>query len=187
MREKITIRIGEYHASRTPCVIDTILGSCVAVCLFDPVMRIGGMNHIFLPGRADTSRFNEPARYGVNAMELLINRMMKLGAVKKQMIAKVFGGGHLFGEVKGYPPIGKQIAEFARCFLKNEQIHIASRDLGGAFGRKVFLHSDTGDVFMKRIPSLRHNMEKAIQKQRMKIIGKAIEKPGEITIFSTAI
>ena len=80
MKKMVSIHIGGFHASRKPAVIETVLGSCVAVCLHDPSACIGGMNHIFLPGRADMKHFDNAARYGVNAMELLVNRIMRLGA-----------------------------------------------------------------------------------------------------------
>ena len=96
MRKQISIHIGGYHASREPSVIHTVLGSCVAVCLFDPVNRVGGMNHILLPGKADMRHFDVSARYGINAMELLINKMMQLGGSRNRFLAKVFGGAHLF-------------------------------------------------------------------------------------------
>jgi len=79
MKKQINIHIGDYYASEEPVIITTLLGSCVAVCLFDGENRIGGMSHIFLPGRAEWDRFDSSARYGINAMELLINKIMKLG------------------------------------------------------------------------------------------------------------
>ena len=81
LKTKISIHIGEFYSSADPVVIHTLLGSCVAVCLFDPVKKIGAMNHILLPGRANMKHFDAPARFGINAMELLINGMMNLGLI----------------------------------------------------------------------------------------------------------
>ena len=89
----ITLGIGGLHASRSREKISTVLGSCVSVCLFDPATSAGGMNHIFLPGNADLKVFNDSARYGINAMELLINKMLSLDARRRSLRAKVFGGG----------------------------------------------------------------------------------------------
>ena len=85
------IYIGEIVASATPMLLQTLLGSCVAVCLRDPVTCIGGMNHILLPGRCDGD--DRPSRCGVHAMELLINAIMKEGGDRRRLVAKVFGAG----------------------------------------------------------------------------------------------
>ena len=92
MKKSFSIHIGGFHASRNPAVIETLLGSCVAVCLYDPVARIGGMNHILLPGKADLKHFDNVARYAINAMELLINRVMTLGG-KRSFDRKGFWRG----------------------------------------------------------------------------------------------
>ncbi|MDM8535516.1 chemotaxis protein CheD, partial [Desulfobacterales bacterium HSG17] len=92
IKRHVDIHIGEFHASGQPTVISTLLGSCVAVCLYDPIKQIGGMNHILMPGRADMKRFDMSARYGINAMELLINRIMNLGGKRRNLVAKIFGG-----------------------------------------------------------------------------------------------
>ena len=92
MKPVVYMHIGQYFASKDPVIIQTVLGSCVSVCFFDPVTRIGGMNHILYSGEVRSS-YDYNARYGINAMELLINEMVGLGAVRSRLIAKVFGGG----------------------------------------------------------------------------------------------
>ncbi|MGA2401571.1 MAG: chemotaxis protein CheD [Syntrophobacteraceae bacterium] len=99
MRKLIRIHIGGLHASKEPAVIDTVLGSCVAVCLHDAVERIGGMNHILLPGEAELTHFDTSARYGINAMELLINTIATLGGNRRRIAAKAFGGAHILPEL----------------------------------------------------------------------------------------
>ena len=93
MKRSISIHIGGFHASREPTVIETLLGSCVAVCLYDSVARIGGMNHILLPGKADLKHFDNVARYAINAMELLINRIMTPRGQKTRLDSKGFRRG----------------------------------------------------------------------------------------------
>ncbi len=88
MKEQITINAGESYVSKDPVIIHTLLGSCVAVCLYDPISRVGGMNHILLPGRPDIKKFDDSARYGINAMDILITMMMKLGGTRNRFIAK---------------------------------------------------------------------------------------------------
>ncbi|MDH5512633.1 MAG: hypothetical protein OEY27_05390, partial [Gammaproteobacteria bacterium] len=91
---RMTIHIGGLHASHQPLLLDTVLGSCIAACLYDPVLGMGGMNHFMLPEGSDPG---DPTstRYGVNAMELLISDLMKLGADRRRFQAKIFGGGHV--------------------------------------------------------------------------------------------
>src|SRR5687767_7179011 len=91
---RFTIHIGGVHASREPILLDTVLGSCISACVYDPVAGIGGMNHFMLPEGADADNPTS-ARYGVNAMELLISEIMKLGGTRKRFQAKIFGGGHV--------------------------------------------------------------------------------------------
>lgn len=151
-KKKVHIHIGGFHASREPVVVETILGSCVAVCLYDPLERIGGMNHILLPGKADLKHFDSAARYGVNAMELLINAIMALGGSRARLVAKVFGGAHVLPAISMENGTGRKNAEFVVEFLQMQSINIISEDVGGHVARKVHFHTDSGDVFLKRIP-----------------------------------
>lgn len=178
------IHIGEYFASKHPTKIYTLVGSCVAVCLFDPVHRIGGMNHIFLPGKADLNRFDAPARYGINAMELLINKIMRLGGNRKYFIAKAFGGAHMLPVINKNNSIGSKNVDFVLEFMQSESIKIVSSDLGGNETRKIFFHTDTGDVFLKRIkPSFTLNIIER-EKQMLKRMKQQLDKPTKITLFN---
>lgn len=131
---------GEYKVSDDPeIVLTTILGSCVSMCLSDPVMRVGGMNHFLLP-EGD----NEPAmgeRYGLMAMELLVNGLLKLGARKDRMEAKLFGGAILNANLAR---IGDANAAFARKFLSAEGITCRSSSLGGNQARRIRYVPTTG-------------------------------------------
>ncbi|MDM8515382.1 chemotaxis protein CheD [Desulfobacterales bacterium HSG16] len=183
IKKVVRIHIGQYHASRMPVIIYTLLGSCVAVCLYDPVRKIGGMNHIFLPGKANMNRFDAPARYGVNAMELLINRIMNLGGKKKRFVAKVFGGAHLLPSVTIQNGVGQKIVEFVIEFLKMESIRIVGKDVGGYQGRKIFYHTDTGEVLLKKIKSTNFsNIVKEEKQQKSKLKNKFLMS-GEIYLF----
>src|SRR5208337_4972741 len=124
MKRSICIHIGGFHASREPTIIETLLGSCVAACLYDPVARVGGMNHILLPGKADLDHFDNVARYAVNAMELLINRVMNLGGERYRLVAKVFGGALVLPAVSPENGVGIRNSEFVREFLKMEAIPV---------------------------------------------------------------
>lgn len=127
---------GEYKVSRDPnVVLSTILGSCVAACIRDPVAGVGGMNHFLLPGSAETMRSGGDAtRYGVHLMELLINGLLKEGARRDRLEAKIFGGAKT---IATFSNVGEQNAAFAMQFLKDEGIPVVGSSTGGEFGRKL--------------------------------------------------
>lgn len=150
MSEIVHIESGEYYASKKPVEITTVLGSCVAVCLMNAEMNIGGMNHILMPGRIDMIKYNQPARYAINAMELLINKMMQMGADRFGLCAKVFGGAHIIDAISEVNAVGLKNASSIIEFLKKEEIKILSHDLGGRDTRRIYFHTGTGDVYLKR-------------------------------------
>ena len=115
-------------------VLVTILGSCVAACLHDPVVGLGGMNHFLLPGDVVTERSGVAEREAVHAMELLVNALLVRGAARDRLEAKIFGGG---GRMKGLADVGSQNAGFAIAFLQRENIEIVAQCLGGQAGRSV--------------------------------------------------
>ena len=134
---RVPIVQGEHAVFAEPHVIvSTVLGSCIAVCLQDPVARVGGMNH-FLLGEPVTGYELGPQdmqRYGVHAMEVLINALMQKGAARDRLKAHIYGGANV---VAGLGTIGSQNAAFARRFCKTEAIAIAHEDVGGSFARRV--------------------------------------------------
>lgn len=157
MKKRIHIHIGEFHASSTPAVIHTLLGSCVAVCLFDPVKRAGGMNHILMPGQSTRINFRDSARYGLMAMELLMDGLLGLGCKPDHLVAKVFGGAHILPAISKKNGVGGKNISFVLDFLENKNIRIIGMDAGGHDSRKIFFHTDTGKVLLKRIPPLLMN------------------------------
>ena len=139
---RIHVVQGEFAVTADPdTVLTTILGSCVSCCLSDPVAGVGGMNHFLLPG--EQSGDTESLRYGVNSMELLVNGLLKLGARRDRLEAKVFGGARV---VRGLSDIGRQNAEFAERFLSNEKIHAAGGDVGGQCARRLQFWAAEGRV-----------------------------------------
>ncbi len=135
-----TIIQGEFEVSNNPDLyFSTILGSCVAVCLFDPLIRAGGMNHILLPGEQKGGGGH--SRYGVHLMELLINGLIRLGGQKASMQAKVFGGATISRANTG---IGAKNGQFVRNFLLAEGIQCTSESLGGTQARKVHFIPTSG-------------------------------------------
>jgi len=147
-----TIRVdaGDVHASREPLELRTVLGSCVAACLYDPVARVGGMNHFMLP---DGTYEDQRARYGVHAMELLINEIMKMGGERSRFIAKVFGGASVVNMERTGRDVGRTNAEFIRRFLETERIPIAAERLGGTRPLDVRMQATTGAVRVRALAS----------------------------------
>jgi len=146
---------GELYASKRDILIVTVLGSCVSVCLMDPVNRIGGMNHFMLPERADTATLlGEPARYGAHAMEMLINNLLSMGAQRNRLEAKVFGAGRV---LPGMSDVGARNSQFALEYLERERIPVKARDVGGVHARKVYMFVETGRVLVKDILQLRND------------------------------
>lgn len=133
---KVHVIQGEHAVStHADALMTTVLGSCVAACLHDPVNGIGGMNHFLLAEAADGARVREEEmRYGAYAMEVLINGLMKLGARRDRLEAKLFGGAKLFDSLND---IGAANASFARRFLEDEGIPIVAASLGGRRARRV--------------------------------------------------
>ena len=182
-RTVVNIHIGDYYASKNSEIIHTVLGSCVAVCLIDPAQQIGGMNHILLPGNPDWRHFDASARYGINAMELLINKILNLGGRRHLLIAKAFGGGHIIPTISRENGVGKQNAKFVINFLHNEGIPIVKHDLGGQESRKIYFCTDTGEVFVKRIRhSNWHNIAREEKKESLRIRSK-LKNSGDVVLF----
>lgn len=182
-KKMVTIFIGEYYVSSKPVVISTLLGSCVAACLYDPIKKIGGMNHIQMPGRADLKNFNASARYSINAMELLINGMMKLGADRGKIIAKIFGGASVIPSVLAENAIGPEIVSFVKKFLKEEKIEIVSSDLGGIKTRKIFFDTDTGSVLLKHSQSMKSSQILKEEQLKLRLLKSELEKQSDTTLF----
>ncbi len=144
-QKKINIVQGEHHVAKDPEVmLTTILGSCVAACLYDPVAALGGMNHFLLPGDRpglDTSQGGGAMRYGAYSMELLVNGLLREGAQRQRLRAKLFGGARM---LKGLTDVGDANAAFAERFLLQEGINLVGGSLRGDRGRRIQFWPATG-------------------------------------------
>jgi chemotaxis protein CheD len=181
--EKRTIIAGELCVSREPVIIKTLLGSCVSVCLYDPGARVGGMNHILLPGSADMDQFNTSARYGVNAMDKLITRMLANGVDRKRLVAKVFGGAHILEQVDSKFSPGAGNVEFAFKYLETESIPVAGFNVAGFNPRRIYFNTGTGKVLMERV---RRAEEKTVSESERKLVERAardVDKTGVVRWF----
>lgn len=141
----VYVHPGQIHVAAHATLVSTVLGSCVAVCLWDPVARVGGMNHFLLPT-------GKGPRYGNEAMTLLLEEMTSRGAFVARIVAKVFGGACVIpgftGERKA---IGTMNTEAALQFLAAHSIPVRAEQTGGKRGRKLLFHTGTGQAYVKEI------------------------------------
>ena len=145
---RINIVQGEFKVSNeSGVVLTTLLGSCVAACIRDPIAGVGGMNHFLLPG-GDVGTSSDSERLGVHLMELLLNGLMRQGAQRDRLEAKVFGGARMMA---GLSDIGKKNAEFAKRFLAYEGVKIVGGDVGGMQGRRIQFWPGSGRALQSYI------------------------------------
>lgn len=149
--EVAVILPGEYFVSQEPKVVYTVLGSCISVCLRDPIAGVGGMNHFMLAAPSTTEghdNWADSGRYGSFAMEMLMNDIFKRGGKKERLEAKVFGGGKIYD---GTIDIGAKNAAWALDFLEQEGLSPLKADVGDVCPRKVYYFTDSGKVLMKKL------------------------------------
>ncbi len=145
---------GEYYATLQDEVITTVLGSCVAACIHDPAIGVGGMNHFMLPepsttaGRWGGSITGRAARYGSDAMEQLVNTVLKAGGARSRLQVKIFGGGRILSRMTD---IGSRNVEFVRRYLEAESLVLAAEDVGGVTPRQLRFYPATGRVQVRRL------------------------------------
>ena len=170
---------GEYLATRKGEVLYTVLGSCIAACIYDKERKVAGMNHYLLPGmvRPDEMLSCDVGRYGMFAMELLIGELIKLGARREDLQAKLFGGGNVLKYRNSDGDITGSNIRFAKKFLELEGIPTVKENLGGKGGRKILFFSDSNRVLLKRFDIEREprffNDEEAYKRR---IFQKRLEK-----------
>jgi chemotaxis protein CheD len=174
---------GEFYATAQDEVIVTVLGSCVAACIMDPIAMVGGMNHFMLPvklGELDLDVFYA-ARYGAAAMEFLINNLLHLGAQRDRLVAKAFGGGKVMRGMSS--DVGGQNVDFVREFLRNEDIPLWSEDMGGPYPRKVYFFPHTGQVLVKRMETTHND---TVLTRELTYIQEVVGRPmsGDVELFS---
>lgn len=171
---------GEFYATRDNEMITTVLGSCVSACIYDEHNKCGGMNHFMLPGSQGGAGDDTPARYGIYAMESLINAILKMGSRKEHLKAKLFGGGQIIANMTD---VGRKNIHFARHFLHREGIPLESSDLGLAFPRKINFYPLSGRVRVKRLQSLQNNTIQTRELHYMQVLSNKDQVNGEIELF----
>ncbi|MGZ9811300.1 chemotaxis protein CheD [Pseudoroseicyclus sp. H15] len=145
----VTIFQGEFHVSDDPAVvINTLLGSCIAVCLHEPQRRIGGMNHFLLP-ESQGAGSSSDVKQGTHAMELLINEMIKKGAMRSKLTAKVFGAGRI---TQRFSYVSDSNIAFIRSFLAAEGIQCLAESVGGDSARRIRFEPWAGEARQMLVP-----------------------------------
>lgn len=157
--DAVKILPGEYFVHHEDMLIMTTLGSCIAACIYDRNAKVGGMNHFMLPDGA-----GESGRYGSYAMELLINEMMKRGASRTTMEAKVFGGGQVVSGMTTMN-VGERNTTFVLDYLKTERIPVVSKDVLDVYPRKVCFLPGSGKAMVKRLAPT--NVESLVAQDRV--------------------
>jgi chemotaxis protein CheD len=149
-RTSVHLHPGQIFTSRAPASVTTILGSCVAVCVWDPVLRAGGVNHYLLPEGASNGASS--ARFGNVAIDRLVRALLVLGSRKQNLQAKVFGGACVLKAFRGHAPhLGARNVDAAVALLREQEIPIVATQVGGRRGRKLVFQTDDGLAWVKEL------------------------------------
>lgn len=180
--EAVKVLPGEYFVYNEDLLIMTTLGSCIAACLWDRNAKVGGMNHFMLPDGAGQDAANSSGRYGSFAMELLINEMMKMGAQRSSMEAKVFGGGQVISGMNSMN-VGERNTGFVLEYLKAERIPVVSKDVLDIYPRKVCFLPASGKAMVKRLASANNEALLAQERAAAQKVIPAASGGGSVDLF----
>ena len=179
-----TLYIGDFFASREPMSLSTVVGSCIAVCLIDPRAKVGGMNHFMLPapghGRNPT---HDRARFGVHAMDLLMGAMLKAGADRRVLVAKIFGGAHVLRVPESEESIPRRNVRFIEEFMHVEGFRVLSCDVGGYLPRRLRFHTETGKVYVQRLGDKALHQTRVEEREHLAVVRRTPEAAGDVTLF----
>lgn len=177
---------GEYYVTTADEMITTTLGSCVAACIRDPRINVGGMNHFLLPVRGSTREvhpddpFSLETRYGAHAMESLINSLLALGARRDRLEVKLFGGGSVIPGMTS--DVGRKNSAFAEEYLQREGLQLLASDVGGPYPRKIQYFPRSGRARAKKL----YQVDSRVVEQREKQLASRIRNEGaggEVDLF----
>ena len=160
--DAVRIMPGEFFVYSEDIVITTTLGSCIAACLWDRQAQVGGMNHFMLPGGSGAAP--DAGRYGIEAMERLVNALVKRGATRRTLEAKVFGGAALI-QGPGSLHVGERNTEFVLDYLRTHEITLVSKDVLGSSPRKVCFFPHTGRVMVRRLPPTQAGLVLSLERE----------------------
>jgi len=147
-RAQVYLHAGHLYAAQTPTAITTVLGSCVAVCLYDPVAKVGGMNHFLLPLHVDREK---SLRFGTVAVPQLVDAVLRAGASRGALVAKVFGGASVIAAIPRGRRLGEENAILALRLLEEARIPVLDKDVCGSRGRKLVFFADEGTAWVRQL------------------------------------
>ena len=173
---------GEYYITQKEMVLVTVLGSCVAACIRDTEIGIGGMNHFMLPDEGGKEVVSSSARYGTYAMEMLINHLLKNGARRNRLEAKVFGGGAVLASLSS-STVGTRNAEFVLQYLQTEKIPVVAKDLLDAYPRKIYFFPNSGRVLVRKLHRVHNDTLYSREKEYRSRLEHS-EVAGDIELFT---
>jgi chemotaxis protein CheD len=182
--DAVKILPGEYYVTARDMALVTVLGSCVAACIYDKTQGIGGMNHFMLPDKKKLNSgdiLSQSARYGTYAMEIMINELLKMGAKRSNLEAKVFGGGNV---LRGFTvnKIGHVNASFVIEYLRKDNIKVVAQDLLDIYPRKVYYFPRSCRVLVKQLRTV-HNDTIIEREQAYSARLVVADVQGEVELF----
>lgn len=180
--EAVKVLPGEYYVTTSEMVLVTVLGSCVSACIRDRDKGLGGMNHFMLAESAEQGGLSSSARYGTYAMEILINHLLKLGARRGSLEAKVFGGGRVMASLSS-SQVGDRNARFVLDYLTTEGIPVRAQDLLDIYPRKIYFFPSNGRVLVKKLVRLHND---TLVRRESEYAARLVETPvaGDVELFS---
>ena len=177
----VNLAQGEYAVSDEPLLLTTVLGSCVAGCLFAPDLKMGGINHFLLPQAGASEDNSSSFRYGVHAMEVLINSLLRKGAARDQLQLKTAGAADV---VRGLSNrVGQANAAFIRLYAQHEQIKLIAQDLGGENPRRVVFDPTNGSMKVKRLTKHLSKADVNSEAARAERLEREVLGSAEVEIF----
>jgi chemotaxis protein CheD len=177
---------GDYFATKDECVLGTVIGSCVVVCLYDEIKKIGGMGHFIVPGAIGTEGIiaSDIAQHGVVSLEYLLGELIKIGGDRKCMKAKIFGAGYLSKNVYITGNVINSNIMFIHEYFSMEKIVVERNDLGGDFRRKIYFYPMTGKIFRKILQNNEESSEFVeMEKEYIDFAFRNREKHGRVILF----
>jgi len=177
---------GDYFATKEDCILGTVTGSCIAVCLFDEARGIGGMGHFVVPGAIGTEGItsDDIARNGITSMEYIMGEIVKLGGDRRYLTAKIFGAGYMNSSARSEADLSMSNIRFMQEYFTLENIHVARSDLGGDFRRKIFFESRDGTVYRQILKNNEDSSEfTQLEKEYIDSEFRNIDRKGRIVLF----
>ncbi|MFH0976785.1 MAG: hypothetical protein V1874_13455 [Spirochaetota bacterium] len=177
---------GEYIAVKEDCVMASITGATVAVCLYDLERTIGGMGHFIVPGTIGTRGLiaDDIARHGIQSMELLMGEIVKKGGDRKYLKAKLFGAGYIEKSISGMGGVQDSNIKFLHEYFALEKIDIVKEDLGGDYRRKIYFYPLKGKVLRRFQKRNEDSSEfKVLEKEYIDCVFRDRERTGKLILF----